>query len=102
MAAFHFELVSPEKLLFSGDVDSVVAPGAEIALLEDVLTTGGSSRSAIDALPNPFAKSAAPAVKVATTAPSAGWVKPPPGYLLHPVRHPDRYLAVLGLSLFAS
>ncbi|HMK90347.1 MAG TPA: F0F1 ATP synthase subunit epsilon [Methylocystis sp.] len=29
MAAFHFELVSPEKLLFSGDVDSVVAPGAD-------------------------------------------------------------------------
>jgi len=29
MAAFHFELVSPEKLLFSGDVESVVAPGAE-------------------------------------------------------------------------
>ena len=29
MAAFHFELVSPEKLLFSGDVKSVVAPGSE-------------------------------------------------------------------------
>lgn len=29
MAAFHFELVSPEKLLFSGDVESVVVPGAE-------------------------------------------------------------------------
>jgi F-type H+-transporting ATPase subunit epsilon len=29
MAAFHFELVSPEKLLFSGDVDSVVAPGSD-------------------------------------------------------------------------
>ena len=29
MTAFHFELVSPEKLLFSGDVDSVVAPGAD-------------------------------------------------------------------------
>jgi F-type H+-transporting ATPase subunit epsilon len=29
MAAFHFELVSPEKLLFSGSVDSVVVPGAE-------------------------------------------------------------------------
>ena len=29
MAAFHFELVSPEKLLFSGDVESVVAPGAD-------------------------------------------------------------------------
>jgi F-type H+-transporting ATPase subunit epsilon len=29
MAAFHFELVSPEKLLFSGEVDSVVAPGAD-------------------------------------------------------------------------
>lgn len=29
MAAFHFELVSPERLLFSGDVESVVVPGAE-------------------------------------------------------------------------
>ena len=29
MTAFHFELVSPEKLLFSGDVKSVVAPGAD-------------------------------------------------------------------------
>jgi F-type H+-transporting ATPase subunit epsilon len=29
MTAFHFELVSPEKLLFSGPVDSVVAPGAD-------------------------------------------------------------------------
>jgi F-type H+-transporting ATPase subunit epsilon len=29
MTAFHFELVSPEKLLFSGEVDSVVAPGSD-------------------------------------------------------------------------
>ena len=29
MAAFHFELVSPERLLFSGDVDAVTAPGIE-------------------------------------------------------------------------
>ena len=29
MAAFHFELVSPEKLLFSGEVESVVVPGTE-------------------------------------------------------------------------
>jgi F-type H+-transporting ATPase subunit epsilon len=29
MAAFHFELVSPEKLLFSGDVEAVVVPGAD-------------------------------------------------------------------------
>lgn len=29
MAAFHFELVSPEKLLFSGEVDGVVVPGSE-------------------------------------------------------------------------
>jgi len=27
--ALHFELVSPAKLLFSGDVDSVVLPGTE-------------------------------------------------------------------------
>ncbi|MDE2364963.1 MAG: F0F1 ATP synthase subunit epsilon [Hyphomicrobiales bacterium] len=29
MAAFHFELVSPEQLLFSGEVESVVVPGTE-------------------------------------------------------------------------
>lgn len=29
MATFHFELVSPEKLLFSGDVEGVVVPGIE-------------------------------------------------------------------------
>ncbi|MGB9397270.1 MAG: F0F1 ATP synthase subunit epsilon, partial [Pseudolabrys sp.] len=29
MASFHFELVSPEKLLFSGEVEQVDVPGAE-------------------------------------------------------------------------
>jgi F-type H+-transporting ATPase subunit epsilon len=29
MPAFHFELVSPEKLVFSGDVEAVVIPGTE-------------------------------------------------------------------------
>jgi F-type H+-transporting ATPase subunit epsilon len=29
MAVFPFELVSPERLLFSGEVESVVAPGIE-------------------------------------------------------------------------
>jgi F-type H+-transporting ATPase subunit epsilon len=29
MASFHFELVSPEKLLFSGDVEQVDVPGSE-------------------------------------------------------------------------
>ncbi|MGB7258126.1 MAG: F0F1 ATP synthase subunit epsilon [Pseudolabrys sp.] len=29
MANFHFDLVSPEKLLFSGDVEQVDVPGAE-------------------------------------------------------------------------
>jgi F-type H+-transporting ATPase subunit epsilon len=29
MASLHFELVSPEKLLFSGDVEQVDVPGAE-------------------------------------------------------------------------
>jgi F-type H+-transporting ATPase subunit epsilon len=29
MATFHFELVSPEKLLFAGDVEAVVVPGIE-------------------------------------------------------------------------
>ena len=29
MATFHFDLVSPEKLLFSGEVDQVDVPGSE-------------------------------------------------------------------------
>jgi F-type H+-transporting ATPase subunit epsilon len=29
MATFHFELVSPERLIFAGDVDQVDVPGAE-------------------------------------------------------------------------
>jgi F-type H+-transporting ATPase subunit epsilon len=29
MATFHFDLVSPERLLFAGDVDQVDVPGAE-------------------------------------------------------------------------
>jgi F-type H+-transporting ATPase subunit epsilon len=29
MASFHFDLVSPEKLAFSGEVDQVDIPGAE-------------------------------------------------------------------------
>lgn len=54
MAAFHFELVSPEKLLFSGDVESVVAPGAEgqFTVLKDhapVMTTLKSGVVAISA-----------------------------------------------------
>ena len=37
MAGFAFELVSPEKLLFSGDVEQVVIPGTEgdFAVLKD-------------------------------------------------------------------
>ena len=29
MATFHFDLVSPEKLAFSGEVDQVDVPGLE-------------------------------------------------------------------------
>src|SRR5262249_55701138 len=29
MATFHFDLVSPEKMLFSGEVDQVDVPGSE-------------------------------------------------------------------------
>jgi F-type H+-transporting ATPase subunit epsilon len=29
MASFFFELVSPERLVFSGDVEEVIAPGTE-------------------------------------------------------------------------
>ncbi|MHB2168486.1 F0F1 ATP synthase subunit epsilon [Alsobacter sp. R-9] len=37
MAAFNFELVSPERLLFSGPVEQVVVPGTEgdFAVLKD-------------------------------------------------------------------
>ena len=37
MAAFSFELVSPEKIVFSGDVEQVVVPGTEgdFAVLKD-------------------------------------------------------------------
>ena len=29
MARFHFDLVSPERMLFSGEVDQVDVPGSE-------------------------------------------------------------------------
>ncbi len=29
MAAFHFELVAPERLIFAGEVEAVVVPGTE-------------------------------------------------------------------------
>jgi len=29
MASFHFELVSPDKLIYSGETDSVLVPGSE-------------------------------------------------------------------------
>src|SRR6202521_245791 len=29
MASFHFDLVSPEKVVFSGEVEHVVVPGGE-------------------------------------------------------------------------
>jgi F-type H+-transporting ATPase subunit epsilon len=37
MAAFPFELVSPERLLFTGEVESVVVPGSEgeLTILKD-------------------------------------------------------------------
>ena len=52
MADFQFELVSPEKLLFSGEVASVTAPGTEgeFTVLKDhaaFLTTLRPGRVAI-------------------------------------------------------
>lgn len=49
------------------------------AALAAGLTLAGCS--AMDGLRDPFGHGAAPAATVAMTAPSAGWVKPPPGYL---------------------
>jgi F-type H+-transporting ATPase subunit epsilon len=62
MATFHFDLVSPEKLAFSGDVDQVDVPGLEgdfgvlagaapmVALLRPgimTITTGGKQEQII-------------------------------------------------------
>ena len=49
MAAFAFELVSPERILFSGDVDQVVVPGTEgdFAVLKDHAPMMSSLRAAV-------------------------------------------------------
>lgn len=49
MAAFAFELVSPERILFSGDVDQVVVPGSEgdFAVLKDHAPLMSSLRAAV-------------------------------------------------------
>lgn len=49
MAAFAFELVSPERILFSGDVDQVVVPGTEgdFAVLKDHAPVMSSLRAAV-------------------------------------------------------
>ena len=62
MATFHFDLVSPEKLAFSGEVDQVDIPGAEgdlgvlagaapmVAALRPgimIITSGGSTQKVI-------------------------------------------------------
>lgn len=62
MATFHFDLVSPEKLAFAGDVDQVDIPGADgdigilaghspmVAALRPgimTITTGGSQQKII-------------------------------------------------------
>ena len=43
MAAFPFDLVSPEKLLFSGEVEAVVAAGIE-GMLDDTAANSWSVR----------------------------------------------------------
>ena len=49
MAAFHFELVSPEKLLFSGSVEQVVVPGTEgeFTVLKDHAPTMSTLRPGV-------------------------------------------------------
>ncbi len=49
MAAFHFELVSPERLLFSGPVEQVVVPGAEgeFTVLKDHAPTMSTLRPGV-------------------------------------------------------
>jgi F-type H+-transporting ATPase subunit epsilon len=57
MATFHFELVSPEKLLFSGEVEAVVVPGVEgqFTVMKDhapVMTVLKAGIVEIDEAPN--------------------------------------------------
>ena len=49
MATFHFDLVSPEKLLFSGEVDQVDVPGREgdFGVLAGHAPTGSALRPGI-------------------------------------------------------
>jgi F-type H+-transporting ATPase subunit epsilon len=49
MAAFHFELVSPERLLFSGPVEQVVVPGSEgeFTVLKDHAPTMATLRPGV-------------------------------------------------------
>jgi F-type H+-transporting ATPase subunit epsilon len=67
MATFHFDLVSPEKLAFSGEVDQVDVPGAEgdfgvlaghapvVAAVRPgilTITTGGTHQKGLTVLAN--------------------------------------------------
>ena len=55
MAAFRFELVSPEKLLFSGDAESVVVPSAEgeFTMLKDHAPLMASLRPGVVTVTDP-------------------------------------------------
>ena len=74
MATFHFDLVSPEKLAFSGEVDQVDVPGVEgdfgvlaghapvvAAIRPGILTV--TSGGTANALSRPFAYRAARAAR---------------------------------------
>jgi F-type H+-transporting ATPase subunit epsilon len=49
MAAFNFELVSPERLMFSGQVEQVVVPGTEgeFTVLKDHAPTMSTLRAGV-------------------------------------------------------
>ena len=55
MAAFRFELVSPEKLLFSGDAESVVVPSVEgeFTMLKDHAPLMASLRPGVVTVEDP-------------------------------------------------
>jgi len=76
MATFTFELVSPERVLFSGDVDAVVLPATEgdmtvLAGHSPVMTTlrpGSSSSPARPATAGGFSSAAASPTSIRTAS----------------------------------
>ena len=58
MATFHFELVSPDKLMFSGEAESVLVPGSEgdFVVLKDHAPVMASLRPGVVAIKDSHGK----------------------------------------------